>query len=320
MILASANAAISPGGMARGGWRPGRRRKERVSSCGSVWGRIAPPPDEEFVGGGFFWAFEDNDGDSDHRGFKAGTLDVTMLTRWCYDESAVGRGLCPLAGVTTSRRRFRQQCSLAGSTTSRWRVGRRCSPAGATTGWRRVTQRCSPAGATMSRRRGRWRCSLAGATKSRRQDGRQCLPTGATKSRRWGGRWYSLACVTMLLTAGRTMVLLHRRSSLAHWCDDELVMGPMAVLARWHWAVRWSAVLASWRDDKLVAGRTTVLARWRYDESAAGRTTVLALWRADSRWQGGRLEEHPQRATIDATINSVWSSGSRTACVRPREC
>ncbi len=29
----------------------GRRRKERVSSCGSVWGRIAPPPDEEFVGG-----------------------------------------------------------------------------------------------------------------------------------------------------------------------------------------------------------------------------------------------------------------------------
>ena len=52
MILASANAAISPGGMARGGWRTGRRRKERVSPCGSVWGRIAPPPDEEFVGGG----------------------------------------------------------------------------------------------------------------------------------------------------------------------------------------------------------------------------------------------------------------------------
>jgi len=51
MILASANAAISPGGMALGGWRTGRRRKERVSSCGSVWGRIAPPPEEEFVGG-----------------------------------------------------------------------------------------------------------------------------------------------------------------------------------------------------------------------------------------------------------------------------
>ena len=79
-------------------------------------------------------------------------------------------------------------------------------------------------------------------------------------------------------------------------------------------AVRRLAVLASWRDDKLVAGRTTVLARWRYDESAAGQTTVLALWRADSRRQGGRLKEHPQRATIDATINSVLSSGSRTAC------
>jgi hypothetical protein len=54
MILASANAAISPGGMARGGWRTGRRRKEKVLSCGSVWGRIAPPPDGEFVGGGYF--------------------------------------------------------------------------------------------------------------------------------------------------------------------------------------------------------------------------------------------------------------------------
>jgi isopentenyl phosphate kinase len=52
MILASANAAVSPRGMARGGWKTGRRRKERVSSCGSVWGRIAPPPDKEFVGGG----------------------------------------------------------------------------------------------------------------------------------------------------------------------------------------------------------------------------------------------------------------------------
>ena len=75
MILASANAAISPEGMARGGWRTERRRKERVSSCGSVWGRIAPPPVEEFVEGGLFWAFEDNDGDSD-RGFKVGTLNA----------------------------------------------------------------------------------------------------------------------------------------------------------------------------------------------------------------------------------------------------
>jgi len=52
MIPASANAAISPRGMAWGGWRMGRRRKERVSSCVSVWGRIAPPPNEEFVEGG----------------------------------------------------------------------------------------------------------------------------------------------------------------------------------------------------------------------------------------------------------------------------
>ncbi len=90
MILASANAAITPGGMALGGWRTGRRRKERVLSCGSVWGRIAPPPDEEFVGGGLFWAFEDNDGDSDW-GFQAGTLDVTMLACWRDDESAAVR-------------------------------------------------------------------------------------------------------------------------------------------------------------------------------------------------------------------------------------
>jgi len=66
MTLASVNAAITPGRMALKGWRTGRRRKERVSSCGSVWGRITPPPDKEFVGGGggLFWAFEDNDGDS----------------------------------------------------------------------------------------------------------------------------------------------------------------------------------------------------------------------------------------------------------------
>ena len=78
----------------------GRRRNERVSSCDSVWGRIAPPPDKEFVGGGLYWAFKHNDGDSD-RGFKAGTLDVTMLACWHYDKSAAGRGLCSLAGATT---------------------------------------------------------------------------------------------------------------------------------------------------------------------------------------------------------------------------
>jgi hypothetical protein len=97
MILALANAAITPEGKALGGWRTGRRRKERVSSCCSMWGRIAPPPDEEFVGGGLFWAFEDNGSDS-NPGLKAGTLDVTMLACWRYDESAAGQGLCPLAG------------------------------------------------------------------------------------------------------------------------------------------------------------------------------------------------------------------------------
>ncbi len=93
--------------------------------------------------------------------------------------------------------------------------------------------------------------SLAGATTSRRQDGRRCLPTGATTSRRRGERWYLLACVTMVLTAGRMTVLRHRRPSLAHWHDDELVMGPMAVLARW-------------RDDVSAAGCKAVLAHsWR---------------------------------------------------------
>jgi len=89
MILASANAAITPGGMALGGWRTGRRRKERVLSWGSVWGRIAPPPVEECVGGGLFWAFEDNDCDSD-RGFKAGSVGI-MPTGWRDDESAAVR-------------------------------------------------------------------------------------------------------------------------------------------------------------------------------------------------------------------------------------
>jgi hypothetical protein len=51
-------------------------------------------------------------------------------------------------------------------------------------------------------------------------------------------------CVTMVLTAGRTTVLRHRRPSLAHWCNDELVMGPMAVLACWRDDVSRKAVLA----------------------------------------------------------------------------
>ena len=164
---------------------------------------LPPLLTKSLLGGGFVWAFEDNDGDSD-RGFKAGTLDVTMLARWCYDKSAAGQGLCPLAGATTSQWRFGQQCSLAATAMSWWRVEQRCSPAGTTMGWWRVTQWCSPPGATMSWWGGGWRCLLAGAMKSRRQDGRRCLPTGATKSWRWGGRWYSLACVRMVLTAGRT--------------------------------------------------------------------------------------------------------------------
>ena len=88
---------------------------------------------------------------------------------------------------------------------------------------------------------------LTGTTTSRRQDTRRCLPTGATKSWRWGGQWYLLACVTMVLTAGQTTVLRHRWLSLAHWCDDELVMGPMSVLA-------------CWRSDVLAAGCKAVLA------------------------------------------------------------
>ena len=55
----------------------------------------------------------------------------------------------------------------------------------------------------------------------------------------------------MVLTAGRMTVLRHRRPSLAHWHDNELVMGPMTVLARW-------------RDDVSVAGCKAVLAHsWR---------------------------------------------------------
>ena len=77
------------------------------------------------------------------------------------------------------------------------------------------------------------------------------MPTGATTSRQQGKRWYLLACVTMVLTAGRMTVLWHRRPPLAHWHDNELVMEPMAVLARW-------------RDDVSAAGCEAVLAHsWR---------------------------------------------------------
>ncbi len=101
---------------------------------------------------------------------------------------------------------------------------------------------------TTSRQRGgRRQFSLAGTTASRRQDGRRCLPTGVAKSWRWGRRWYLLPCVTMVLTAGQTTVLRHCWPSLAHWCNDKLVMGPMALLA-------------CWCADMSAAGRKAVLA------------------------------------------------------------
>ena len=87
-----------------------------VILCGAG---LPPLLTKSLLGGGLYCAFEHNDGDSD-RGFKAGTLDVTMLACWHYDKSAAGRRLCSLAGAW---RRFRQQCSFAGATTSRWRGG-----------------------------------------------------------------------------------------------------------------------------------------------------------------------------------------------------
>jgi len=143
--------------------------------------------------------------------------------------------------------------------------------------------------------------------------------------------------------AGRTTVL-------AHWRDKELAVGRTMVLTRLcddgvdgradngdssSSAVPCSLVRQRVGDGANGGARSLVrrrvsggadssahlpAQRGRYDESVVGRMTVLALWRTDSQRQGGRLEEHPQRATIDVTINSVWSSGSRTACCRPREC
>jgi len=48
--------------------------------------------------------------------------------------------------------------------------------------------------------------------------------------------------------------------------------GPAGTTTSW----QRGGALACWRDEKLVAGRTTVLAHWRDDKSAAGRTLVLA--------------------------------------------
>ena len=83
------------------------------------------------------------------------------------------------------------------------------------------------------------------------------------------------------------MVLWHRWPSLAHWCNDELVVGPMVVVACWrddvsaagHTAVLTLWLLARWRDNELAAERMAVLACWRNDKSAAGRVMVLARWR-----------------------------------------
>jgi len=85
-------------------------------------------------------------------------------------------------------------------------------------------------------------------------------------SRQRGKRWYSLACVKMVLTAGRMTVLRHHRPSLAHWHDDELVMGPMAVLA-------------CWCNNMSAAGCKAVLAHsWRLLEMDRRPTAVDILW------------------------------------------
>ena len=54
-------------------------------------------------------------------------------------------------------------------------------------------------------------------------------------------------------------VLRHRRPSLAHWHDDELVMGPMAVLACWRDNVGCKVVLA----HSLAKGRRYSLVQLR---------------------------------------------------------
>ncbi len=83
------------------------------------------------------------------------------------------------------------------------------------------------------------------------------------------------------------MVIWHRWPSLAHWCNNESVVG--VVFARWHndvsaagrTAVLTFWLLACWRDNELAAGRMAVLACWRNDKLAAGWMMVLACLRDD---------------------------------------
>ena len=186
-----------------------------------------------------------------------------VLARWRDDESAVGR--------TMVLARWRDDESAAGRKArgtppacNHWRDNQQCLEQ-----WEQdsllPTARMLTEGLLARGRVGSGaERSLAGVTTSRRQDGRRCLPTGATTSRRRGERWYSLACMTMVVTAGRMTVLRHLRPSLAHWHDDELVMVPVAVLARW-------------RDDVSAAGCKAVLAH-SLAPSGNGSTAVDILW------------------------------------------
>ena len=164
-------------------------------------GQDCPPLlTKSLLGGGLFWAFEDNDGDSARlsarRRVGGGVDDGARPLARRRVGGGADNGACPLArrrvqrggrqcspaGATTSRQR--RWCSPAGATTSRWRGGRRCSPVGATTSRRR----CPPVGVTTSWRRCGQRCLPAGTMTSRRRGGRQCSLAGATTSRQRGGR------------------------------------------------------------------------------------------------------------------------------------
>ena len=80
--------------------------------------------------------------------------------------------------------------------------------------------------------------------------------------RRVGGGEDDGMC-SMVLTAGRMTVLRHCRPSLAHWCDDKLVVGPMVMLPHW-------------RNDVSAAGRKAVLAH-SLAPSGNGSTAVDIL-------------------------------------------